>query len=256
MIVLIHVGLHFGSVGDIVYPMQGAKPTHQVNASRHPDSVGVDLLTPPAAVGGIEDGGLVGAISASVPIEPPKIPDRTRVVLDALTALRSWVNDLQNVGHAENPHPGQPITLIHNAVARRFCIGIVNRPGFSEVFLGVPSDATDWFPRLPWFHVAIVKGSSRLNFLCEHIASNDLALDPFSLSLSASDPKSIQHLLSRKSLNVREILPSSFGIEVGEKVLCAIDVVEAASEHSIEALKAGRVMTGVKSRSPFSKVSK
>lgn len=236
--------------------MQGANPTHQVNASRHLDASGITAGAPAAPV---EEAHVEHVLQASpsAATQAPKIPDRTQVVLDALAALRSWVQDLQHVGHAENPHPGQPITLIHNAVARRFCLGIVNRPGFSEVFLGVPSDATDWFPRLPWFHVAIVRGSSRLNFLCEHIASSDLALDPFSLSLNASDPKSIQHLLSRKTLNVREILPSAgVGFEVGEKVLCAIDVVEAVSEHSIEALKAGRVMTGVKSRSPFSKVSK
>lgn len=251
MIVLIHVGLLLESVGDIFYPMQDHNPSPPVNGSRPmPAAALEDEMTPESDFDS-------AALTEATPLAATKIPERTQAVVDALDGLRQWISALQMVGYAENPHPGQAITLIHSAVAKRFCMGTINRPGFSEVFLGVPPDAVSWFPCLPWFHVAIVRGSSRLNFLCEHITATDLSLDPFSLSLNASGPSSIQVLLTRKTLNVRQVHPNGRGgFDVGEQVLCAIDVVEAQSEHSIEALKAGRLMTGIKSRSPFSKVSK
>lgn len=258
MIALTHVGLLLESVGDIVYPMQDNNPSSPVNGSR--------LFPSPTVAGdrdslcaGVDENAQQGSSQEESTVAPlaPKIPDRTQAVVDALEGLRNWISELQTVGYAENPHPGQAITLIHSAVAKRFCLGNIDRPGFSEVFLGVPPDAIEWFPRLPWFHVAIVRGSSRLNFLCEHIAATDLTLAPFSLSLTASSPSSIQCLLTRKTIKVRQVRPNGHGgFEIGDHVLCAIDVVEAHEEHSIEALKAGKLMTGIKSRSPFSKVSK
>lgn len=174
----------------------------------------------------------------------------------AVRELGAWVSDLEAIGHAEQAYAGHRIELICNEVARRFCIGRIDRRDHVEIFLGIPPDALAWFPHLPWFHVALKEGSSRLNLVCQHVTGEHISMPAFALSLVSSDPTLISEIRRFRSMRVRSASQAPGGsFVIGEQMLLSLDVVEVQDETSIDALTGDKPMTGFAHRSLFSKVS-
>lgn len=202
------------------------------HSERVADTSGVDMSSlirrpPPATSGLLAESD--GSISACV------------------SALQEWLSTLSQRGHAVAIGSGERIIRIDQAASSRFCLGLHN--GFA--FIGVAATELFWFRGLPWFHLAIKRGSPRLNLLCEHVSQDDFRLAPFCLSLTASNLALLAGLYERKLIDVREIHVSSSGSVTGvsNSVVRTIDIRIVTDDSTIEALKGGRLMTGHTHRS-------
>ncbi len=173
---------------------------------------------------------------------------------ESVMKLQGWIAELIYGGDAHRLEIDTNIVRISSRASSAFCVGTRDQ----RWALGVNSKELSWFLGLPWFHIAIKRGSTNLNLVCEHLHIDSLHLPAFCISLRASKPGSFDELSRHSLIDVREAFSATSGRlgKLGDSILRTIDVRATEDESTMNGLLAGRVMTGHTNRSVFRSIKK
>lgn len=173
---------------------------------------------------------------------------------ECVVRLQRWIDDLIQSGDAQKADIDPNILRIGKRASSSFCVGTRD----SRWFIGVAATDLTWFLGLPWFHVAIKRGSAHLNLVCEQLVLDSLHLPAFCISLHSSKPGSFDELSHHKLIDVREASALGGGRfnSFGSAILRTIDVRVTNDESTMNGLLAGKFMTGHSNRSVFRSIKK
>lgn len=168
--------------------------------------------------------------------------------------LQRWIDDLLQCGEATRTDLDPNILRIGKRASSSFCVGTRD----NRWFIGVAASDLAWFLGLPWFHVAIKRGSTHLNLVCEQLVLDCLHLPAFCISLHSAKAGSFDELSHHKLIDVR--VASALGgcrfNSFGSEILRTIDVRVTNDESTMNGLLAGKFMTGHSNRSVFRSIKK
>lgn len=198
-------------------------------------------------------------LHAAIPLTEFEGADSLRIAhgLDSTVAaiqlFQHWILDLQknNMAHVNRDMPN--ILNIRHDTSERFFVGIAD----SHIFLGVPTEEMSWFQGLPWLHVALKKGSDRLNIVSEETTIQNVTLPYFALALHVNNPLKIKTLLNNKNLHIREIELNQYGAVTGvsQSVAFTITIVCVDDDKNIAGLLEKRGRKSFTNRSVFRKIA-
>lgn len=191
-----------------------------------------------------------------VPVDPVEFSNRIGAssdadeILLAILEFQRWLLDLRRQNLLTNPND-KMIAHVGESITRRFCIGSAS----NRIFMGVGVQEMSWFRHLPWLHVALCKGSNRINLVVAETTVQGITTPYFALSLEAGSPERIRELSKFHYLDIREVEISEAGsISVSRNLQRTIDVVIVQDESTIQNLVADKVGKTYSQRSKFSKV--
>lgn len=173
---------------------------------------------------------------------------------ESVLKLQMWIAGLVECGDAHRLASDLNILRISSRASSGFCVGTREQ----RWFLGVGAKDLGWFLGLPWFHIAIKRGSTNLNLVCEQLVLDTLLLPAFCISLHASKPGSFDELSRHHLVDVRESSLDEAGRpgRCGQSILRTIDVRVTDDESTMNGLLAGKFMTGHTNRSVFRSIRK
>lgn len=201
-----------------------------------------------------------GLVRASIPVqeyegaELLREKNGTDPMILAIQQFQMWIFDLQrkSIAYLE-PGAGHILHIKHD-VMQRFFLGIAE----SHIFLGIPSDEMLWFQDIPWLHVALRKGSDRLNIVSEETSIQNVILPYFALAFHVDNDKKINMLSRNKNLHIREISLDQYGdvIGVSQRISFTISIVNVEDDRNITGLLFGKEMSSSTNRSVIRKAYK
>lgn len=167
-------------------------------------------------------------------------------IVRATHGLQAWLHDLDARGLSRSTESPR-IVVIDEAAAARFCLGIMD----GRTFFGVQKEELHWFGGLPWFHVALRKGSNRLNFVCEQTSVGKMTFPAFALAFLTQSPGRLIEISRLQRLDIRPIEIDDAGRvqSVSRDRATTVDIQIVESDETLDGLMAGRLMTGHTNRS-------
>lgn len=172
----------------------------------------------------------------------------------AIQLFQTWLLDLQRRKLALVESPDSRILHINQEVTKRFCVGTAE----DHIFLGIPTEEMSWFQNLPWLHVALKRGSSRINLVSEQTTIQNVTAPYFALALHVDNSQKISILLKNKNLHIREVSVDEHGVVngVSKKVCFTITIICVDEDSNVASLLGKRGGRSFTNRSVFRGIGK
>lgn len=135
--------------------------------------------------------------------ESPEL-ERQRAVereSSALRAFSAWFRKQHADGGVAVPAEG--VLNVLPGLSKSFCVGMYDL----RYFIGIPREFMNWFQDLPWAHLEVAPGISRISLLCRPSKVTGATLTSFALNFDVQPAGYTQALLHYHFLDVRAIDP-------------------------------------------------